>query len=111
MKKIRLERANMVRTLAVVAAVLGAASGINPYEPTAGWLYALEAAGRAPWPDCSNRFLSVDNACAQDSVALDSSTNSPGKSFLIHSTARCTRGTLIASPSVEADRVLRGRNH
>eukprot|EP00035_Acanthoeca_spectabilis_P028106 m.469221 g.469221 ORF g.469221 m.469221 type:complete len:512 (-) comp28285_c0_seq1:210-1745(-) len=67
----------MVRTLAVVAAVLGAASGINPYEPTAGWLYALEAAGRAPWPDCPNRFLSVDNACTQGSVALDSSTNSP----------------------------------
>ena len=38
-----------------------AAGGINPYAPLPGWSYALEAAGRLPWPSCPDRYVGAGN--------------------------------------------------
>ena len=46
-----------VAVLAAVGARNAATNPVNPYTPTPGWTYALEAAGRQPYPSCPDRFL------------------------------------------------------
>ena len=47
-----------------------AAGGINPYAPLPGWSYALEAAGRLPWPSCPDRYVGAGNDAGADYVSL-----------------------------------------
>jgi len=57
----------MARGDLVAGLFLLAAQGVacfTPYTPTAGYLYALEAARPEVWPACPYRFLSHDVDCA-----------------------------------------------
>jgi hypothetical protein len=38
----------------------------NPYFPSSGWTYYLEAARVGAWPECAYRFLSYPGTCAPD---------------------------------------------
>ena len=63
-----------MRIIILLTLVMRGARSFTPYTPTVGWTYYLEAARQQNWPECTNRFMSIDSHDTK--VSLSSNADS-----------------------------------